>query len=385
MRLFQFHDLKDLADVRRWPCVSICLPTWRTGKETRENPIRLKNAISTARERLSAAGYPKEQTSELLTPASDLVTSRDFWLHPGDGLAVFLAPDVFQYYQMPLRVQDAVVVADHFSLKQLLPLFAEDGRFYVLALSQKRIRFFDATHAGIQEIAIPDMPKSIDDLRQFEEAEDYVEGHAIAYAQGGPVDVMFHGHGNIADKATYKADLIQYLQEVSKRLEKYLDADTTPLIVAAVEYEQSFFRQVCSYHNVLDQGVIGNPDELSEEEIYGAAWKIAEPHLAQAKRTSLEHFADLSRTDKTSEDMTEILPAAQGGRVRTLFMQSNARVWGRFDAERLTVETHDEPREGDDDLLDLATILVLQNRGTVYTLSREEMPVGSPQAAIFRY
>jgi hypothetical protein len=37
------------------------------------------------------------------------------------------------------------------------------------------------------------------------------------------------------------------------------------------------------------------------------------------------------------------------------------------------------------DLIDLAAVYVLQHRGTIYALSREEMPAETPQAAIFRY
>jgi hypothetical protein len=385
MKLFQIEDLRALAEVQQWPCISICLPTSRTGKETRENPIRLRNAVGKAMHRLTETGYAKREAAQLLEPASDLVTSRDFWLHPADGLAIFLSPGFFQYYRVPLKLQDDVVVASHFSLQQLLPLFTEDGRFHILALSQKQIRFFDATRTRIQERIVPDMLKNIDDLKQFDVAEGHLEGHTVALTESARTDIIFHGQGNIADKTTYKADVFQYLQVVSKRLEKYLDADTAPLIIAAVEYEQSFYREVNSYHNLLERGIVGNPDELGEDDLHRAAWEIVEPHFAEAKRTELEHFADLSNTDKTSDRLEEILPAAYHGRVRTLFTRRNGRVWGRFDTDTLAVAAHHDPREGDVDLIDLATIYVLQNRGIVYTLGADEMPTESSQAAIFRY
>ena len=85
---------------------------------------------------------------------------------------------------MPLTLRDDVVVADHFAVKQLIPLFTEDGRFYVLALSQKQVRFFVATRTGIQERAVPEMPKNIDDLRQFDETEERLHGHTIAPTPG---------------------------------------------------------------------------------------------------------------------------------------------------------------------------------------------------------
>jgi len=384
--LFQIDDLPALDERRQWTCVSLYLPTHRAGrKETQEDPIRLKNAVAEAKERLAETGYPKDSITELLEPAGRLVTSRDFWLQRADGLALFLAPEFFQFYRVPLRLQDEVVVTDHFSVKQLIPLFSEDGRFYVLALSQKRIRFFEATRSSIQERVLPEMLRSIADLKQYDEAQEQLQSHTLGAVGAAGTSMIIHGQGAIADKATYKADVRGYVNIVCKRLERYLDAQTAPLIVAAVEYEQSFYRQANSYHNLLEEGIVGNPDGLTEDEIHRAAWEIVEPHFAEARRISLKHFADLSNTDKTTDKLEEIVPAACHGRVRTLYIQTQARRWGRFDAAKLSVEIHESPAPEDVDLIDLATMCVLQNRGMIYALPREQMPAASDAAAMFRY
>jgi hypothetical protein len=387
MRLFQIDDLRALAEPQNGPCVSLYLPTHRAGrKETQEDPIRLRNAVAQAKQQLIQTGYSKDQSTELLQPAADLITSRDFWQERADGLALFLAPGLFRYYRVPLKLQDEVVVADHFSVKQLLPLFAEDGRYYVLALSQKRIRFFEATRTNIQERTVPEMLKSIDDLRQFDEAQAQVQGRTMQLAgTAGGTNIIFHGQGNIADKATYKAEVMQYVNAVCKKLEKYLDGQTAPLIVAAVEYEQAFYREANSYHHLLEEGILGSPDDLDEDQIHQAAWRIVEPHFARGREESLRHFADLSHTDKTSDRLEDILPAACHGRVRTLFLQAQAHTWGQFDTESLLVTIHDTPAVADVDLLDLATVCVLQNRGTIYALPRDQMPTPSHIAALLRY
>ncbi|MCL5280504.1 MAG: hypothetical protein M1376_11420 [Planctomycetes bacterium] len=386
MRLFQIEDLRALAERRQWPCVSLYLPTHRAGrKETQGDPIRLKNAVADAKEQLAQAGYPKDSIITLLEPASRLVSSRDFWLHRADGLALFLAPEFFQFYRVPLKLQDEVVLADHFSVRQLIPLFSEDGRFYILALSQKRIRFFEATRSSIQERVLPDMLRSIADLKQYDEAEEQLQSHTLGSLGAAGTSMVFHGQGAIADKATYKADVRGYVNIVCKKLERYLDGQAAPLIVAAVEYEQSFYRQANSYHNLLEQGIVGNPDGLTDDEIHRAAWGIVEPHFAEARSISLKHFADLSHTDKATDKLEEILPAACHGRVRTLFIETQARTWGKFDVMCSAVERHDSPAPGDVDLIDLVTVCVLQNKGMIYALSRDQMPTASNVAAFFRY
>jgi len=387
MKLFRVNDLRALADRRQWPCVSLYLPTHRAGRDTREDPIRLRNAVSGARERLVQAGYPKDRAAEMLEPASDLIASRDFWLHQSDGLVVFAAPDVFQYYRVPLKFHEDVVVTDHFAVRQLIPLFTEDGRFFILALSQKRIRFFEAARTGIQERVVPEMLKSIEDLRQFDETEEYLQSHTISPAPGtrGETTMALHSYGTVADKAQYKANVQRYVHTVSRKLEKFLDGETAPLVLVAVEYEQALYRQENAYHHLLDKGVPGNPDGYGEDQIHHAAWEIVEPHFARARQISLGHFADLSNTDKTTDKLEQLLPSAFHGRVRSLYLRTDVPVWGRFDTKTSSVEIHDTPREGDMDLLCLAAIYTLQNKGMVYALHKEEMPTDSPQAAMFRY
>lgn len=335
--------------------------------------------------RLSEAGYSRDRASKLLGQADNLVVNQSFWLYRSDGLALFVSPAMFQYHRLPLRFQDEVVVSDHFSIKQLVPLFSEDSRFYVLALSQKQIRFFVATRLGIQERAVPEMLKSIDDLRQYDAVEEHLQAHTTAITQPATTDLVFHGQGRIADKATYKSDLVQYVRAVARTLEKYLGAQMAPLVLAGVEYEQAFYRQESAYRHPLDEGIIGNPEGLGQNEIHAAAWEIVEPHFARARRTILGHYADLSNTDNTSDRLETILPAAYHGPLRALFIETNARVWGQFDPDTLLTTVHDNPAEGDVDLIDLAAVYVLQHQGIIYALRKEEMPAESPQAAIFRH
>jgi len=68
-----------------------------------------------------------------------------------------------------------------------------------------------------------------------------------------------------------------------------------------------------------------------------------------------------------------------------LFVAIGIQKWGLFDSETDLVELHDKPMPDDEDLLDLAAIQTLLNRGTVYALTQEKMPENSTTAAIFRY
>ncbi|HEX6203844.1 MAG TPA: hypothetical protein VF100_12640, partial [Thermoanaerobaculia bacterium] len=72
-------------------------------------------------------------------------------------------------------------------------------------------------------------------------------------------------------------------------------------------------------------------------------------------------------------------------RVDTLFVPRGVRRWGRFDESSRAIEPHDEQRADSEDLLDRAAVHTFVNRGTVYSVTPEEVPAGGPLAAIFRY
>ena len=96
-------------------------------------------------------------------------------------------------------------------------------------------------------------------------------------------------------------------------------------------------------------------------------------------------YRELLGTGRTSNDIEQILPAANEGRVETLLVSLESQSWGVVDAETGAVHLHDSCEAGDEDLLDTAAVLTLSQRGTVYALNRDEMPSGAPIAAVFRY
>ena len=72
----------------RLPCLYLMR---RAGVETLQNPVRCKNLLRQAEERLLAGGLRPLQAQELLEPVQQLFADFDFWQHQNDGLALFLA------------------------------------------------------------------------------------------------------------------------------------------------------------------------------------------------------------------------------------------------------------------------------------------------------
>jgi hypothetical protein len=154
-------QLRELLQVSSGPCISIFMPTHRRGAQTLQNPIRLKNLLRHVTQDLTATGLHAPEISKFLEPVSSLLGDEQFWQHQGDGLALFLSPELFRSFRLPAEFQELAIVADRFQLKSILSLFAGDGRFYVLSLSLNHVHLFLATRDKISEQPLKGVPQSL--------------------------------------------------------------------------------------------------------------------------------------------------------------------------------------------------------------------------------
>jgi hypothetical protein len=136
------------------------MPTFRTGTESQQNQIRLKNLLRGAEEKVLAAGLRPQEVKEFLEPALTLTTNVLFWRRQSDGLAVFRSRDLFRTFTLPEVFDEALTVAERFHVRPLLPLLQEDRRFYILALSQKELRLLEGTCQNVREIEIESVPRA---------------------------------------------------------------------------------------------------------------------------------------------------------------------------------------------------------------------------------
>ena len=385
MDLLARRELEGLILEREGPCVSIFLPTHRAGAETQQDPIRLKNLLGEARERLVAAkGVRPTEADEVLRPAWDLLSDDIFWRYQDDGLALFLSPGAFRSYRLPLGFEELAVVADRYHLKPLLPLLAGDGRFYVLALSQNEVRLLGATRRSVGEVELGEnVPESLADALRYDDPEKQLQFHTgTSGGGGGGRPAVFHGHGANDDS---KNDILRYFRRIDRGLRDLLKGQEAPLVVAGVDYLLPIYRQANTYPGLLESGITGNPEELSAEGLHERAWEVVEPHFSEAQREAAVLYEQFAGTGRTSADLREIVRAAYYGRIETLFAVLGAQRWGTFDPGAGGVDLHDEPEGGDGDLLDFAAVHTILNGGTAYVTSPDDMPGGGEVAASMRY
>jgi hypothetical protein len=383
MDILTHNDVRTLIDERDGPCLSIYLPMERAGKETRQNAIRFKNALSAAEEQLAEYGMQEGAIEKMLKPLSDRFGDEAFWQEQSDGLAIFCAPEMVRSYRLPLDFEELVLVSDRFHLKPVLQLFTVNGAFYVLALSQNDVRLLRGTRYLVDEVPLPqDMPTSREEALEQDDEERQVQFRTnVPRGKGDAQAPAFHGHADPDERV----NLLRYFLEVDRGVQEVLKDTQAPLVLFGVDYLLPLYRERNNYPHLLEEGVTGNPDTLRPEEIHAAAWEVVQPVLERGVAADAEQYHELQSVDRATGDLHAALPAAAYGRVESLFVPLGVRQWGRFDLTNSTVETHDEPQRGDEDLLDLAAAHTLINSGRVHVVPPEEIPGSGHLAAVLRY
>ena len=381
-------ELEQLMHKEQQWCVSIYLPTHRTGREAQQDPIRLKNLLREAEQHLSARGVSTRDAQKTLEPATKFLQDSYFWQHQSDGLAIFLSSNKVRRYRLPLNFEELVVVIDHFHIKPLLPLFTGDGQFYVLALSQNQVRLLLGTRYSVSEVDIGQVGGSLAEAIPSVNHQMSLQLHTSGSTgeMTGSGSAIFHGQGSGSDESA-KNDLLRYFHLVSDGLTEFLQGDRVPLVLAGVEYLLPIYKEANTYPNLIDTVIKGNPDLLSVDELHKSAWEIIGPLFQAAQEEAVAHYQQLAgqASERVADTLEKIVPAAYHGRVETLFVAAGVQQWGVFNPVTSEIELHDPIESGDAPLLDLAAVQTYLKGGIVYAVEPEKVPGGTSAAAVLRY
>lgn len=365
MNLLLQSDLEPLLEDRPGPCLSFYLPVFGGGAQTQQGPIRLKNLLERAGGDLQMRGYDENAIETLLGPLADLLDDVSFWNTREVGIALFQAPGFTRIFHLPRVFAERYTVGDHFFVRPLLPLVANDAPFYVLALSQNEARLLEATCRTVRRLEPEDLPRSLTDALGKKKTAQNLQYHTASAAHAGALPAVYHGHG--VGKTETKAELRRYLRKVETVLRKLLAGRSAPLVLAGAEPLPSIYRELSAYPHLAPAVIAGNAEHLSDAELRDRAWKLLEPTFQAPRRRAAERFGELVGIGRASTDVLEILPAADHGRVEALFLAC------------------DTTQEEDDGLLDAAALSSLRHGGTVYGVEHNEVPGGGDLAALFRY
>ncbi len=383
---FNESNFKELSGVYSIdsPCVSIFIPTYRAG-HVPEDKIRFKNALSEAQKTLEAGnvllgGKMTEKTAKgFLTPAYDLLEDTEFWLRLSDGLAVFIGKECFDYFVVPLDFHPLVYVKNHFYLRPLLPLVNGPDRFFLLALSEGEVRFFEGHAHHISPVKIEDLVPT-----DFEEAIA-ADPEKSLQMHGAGMAATFHGQSLHKDQ--YDRQLEQYCRIVDDGLMKMLHDENAPLVVAGVDKVVATYKHISDYKNILEPYINGNVEHDDPTLLHEKAWSKVGPYFEEKIAAEKSRFSEAMNADKGSASILHIAAAAINGKVETLFLAEDAPIlWGAYLEADNSVQVHEEEKPYSVCINNLAAVQTFRQGGRVLQMPQTEMPVPTVQAnAVYRY
>jgi hypothetical protein len=196
-----------IAQQGKW-CVSLYMPTHRTGQEEQQDPLRLKNLLAEAEAKLLASGLRRPEVQKLMRPAQELLWNKEFWQHQGDGLAIFLTNDFHKVYRLPVEFEEILNTGTGFHFKPLLPCLGRGKNFYILAVSLNKVRLFEGNADTMSELEL-NFPTSLEAALGTDDPERYLNIYSasISTGEGKRGAAIFHGYSPAEDE---KKNILRY-------------------------------------------------------------------------------------------------------------------------------------------------------------------------------
>ena len=161
---------------------------------------------------------------------------------------------------------------------------------------------------------------------------------------------------------------------------------SAPLVLACPESLFSLYKKVNSYKNLYNKYVSGDPEFKNKKEMHKLSWNLVKDYFKMGKISKLTQFNELYHTSKVSYKPSDIIPAAINGKIDTLFIAKDTDLFGVYNKETNKVRLDDSRDEHNISLINYAALQTFNQRGKVFELEPNEMPVKSePITAIYRY
>ena len=358
------HDIHLLQKMRGYPSVTITMPTHRTSPENKQDPIRLKNLVGQAVDRLLAE-FSKREVEPLLRRLDQLTAGIDF-RYLLDGMALFVNQDFSRAFQMPFTLKERVVVDDTFFTRDVIFAMNRTVRYWVLALSEQPTRLFEGTRETLVEMQ--------------------EEGFPVTHEGPGGEQPLPGGFG--VKKSAYRDEYHRkFFRQVSANLKPFMDDDPLPLALVGVDRFLAFFKEVSDYGGAVLTTLTGSHDSTSAHELGQLLWPLVKINLAELRKQVFNELDNAVGERKVASTVGEVWRLAKEGRGRLLLVEEDFHYPARIDEGGLHLIPADDPAAAGvmDDAVDEIIETVMSMQGKVVFVENGQLDVHQRIALILRY
>jgi hypothetical protein len=358
-------DLQQLQSIESYPSLTIILPTHRTSPDNQQDPIRLKNLVKVAQDRL-ASEFSWREITGLQKNLDDLVATVDFE-HNLDALALFVNADMAQMYTVPFDLPERVIIDHTFGTRDLVYALNRTPHYWVLLLSEQPTRLFEAVREDLIEV------------------NDGTPFPMVNKRPGGESRLP----GGIGVNSSQVRDDHEriFFQQVDQAFAEFYAADPQPIAVVSEVRTLASFDAVTRHGNAVISRVLGNYDHETPYEIGKVVWPSMKEAFAELRKQSFESLDAAIGSRRSASGIVECWRMGQEGRIDLLMVDEKYEQPATLDETGFVLTPADEVGGLDvhDDAVDELIEIVISKGGRIRFTDPGTLDDHSKIAAVLRY
>lgn len=357
------HDIRQLQKIKGSPAVTITLPTSRSAPENEQDPIRVKNLVKQAADRLMRE-FPEAESVMLLLELGKLVESIDYRTAQ-DGLAMFVNRDLARAVHLPFPLKERVSVDKSFLTRDLIFAMNRAPRYWTLVLNEKLTRLFEGTCESLIEIQR--------------------NGFPFSHTGPGGTRPLPTGFG-IRRSAFWDERHRQFFRQVDSALKPIMAGDMLPLVEVGMERNLEFFDEVTVHKESILARLTDSHDETTPDELSLLVWPLVKAGLAEQRLQVLAELAQAMGDKKCASTVGDVWRLAREGRGKLLLVEEDFHFPARLDETGERLQVADDPAAPDvmEDAVDEIIEIVLSKKGQVVFVDNGRLAAHQRIALVLR-
>jgi hypothetical protein len=364
-----YHALTSatLAELRRprpYPAVSILMPTHRREPDNAQDPVRLRNLVAEAKERVHADPDVSRADRIKVVEQLEAALSDIDLVHSEEGLAVFVTRDEHQVWSLGRSAPARVVLSDTFLTRNLVATQAAERPYWVLVVAADHARLWSGGLERVTERTNGSFPLS----RSLEDPDSERKERI------GDLPSTF------TDEQTR-----QFLREVDGALGTVLATEPRPLYVVGEAAALSLLDDVgTAVKSAAARIPHGGLAQGTAESVFHTVRPAVEEQGRKDVAEALKQL-DLARGRKEfAAGIDEVWQKVATGRVALLAVEENYQVTVRDDGEHL-VHADAGEQGAREDIVDEIVEKALDTGAQVRFVPDDELAGSGRIAAVLRY
>ena len=353
--------LKKLKNISSENCITIIMNSHRTKPDNLKDPIALKNLIKEAEHRL-LSDTTKRDANVLIDKLNTLAEKIDH-SHNLDSLMLFVNHEIAEYTRLAIKVEDRVVIDNTFSTRDLIRDMHKESNYYVLVLSQEKVRLIEALND--QVVTEFKSPFPIENKQFF--TRNKAES-AVASRQSSLIAEFFN--------------------QVDKEVNEIRKHNPLPVLICTVEENYPEYLKIADQkHSIYSTFLNKNRINEKDHAIVTEAYKLVNEHDTKRNNDRKSELLKAVSDNKFLSDTNEIWKAISEGKIQTLFIEQGLFQPAIIENDEIKYVSDDHRTDKDviDDIYDELIEMNMNFGGDVVFLPKGELSKFNGFGAITRY